>query len=234
MNERTFWRVGAVSGGAFVVLSVLSTFLYPYPPAIDSDPAGILEWAHPHRVGIQAGMVLGAFTGALFVVFVAPLRDRIDAAGDRALGSLLYGSGIAFAAVYVLGVIPLGTLVFMEGQPGGFRDGTVVRLLFDLNWTMFAPAMALGVVFLLSTGIAIVRTEVFSPLLGWASIGVSVPVALLVYISLTFSSYHGGAWTVIGWVGFIGKLAVILWMSLAMARQPKNVNQTSAGAREDT
>ncbi|MGP0077774.1 hypothetical protein, partial [Mycobacterium sp.] len=68
--------MGAVSGGAFVVLSVLSTFLYPYPPAIDSDPAGILEWAHPHRVGIQAGMVLGAFTGALFVVFVAPLRDR--------------------------------------------------------------------------------------------------------------------------------------------------------------
>jgi len=234
MNEPTFRRVGAVSGGAFVVLSVLSTFLYPYPPTIDSDPAAILEWAHPHRVGIQAGMVLGAFTGAVFVVFVAALGDRIDAAGDRALGSLLYGSGIAFAAVYVLGVVPLGTLAFMEGQPGGFGDGTVVRLLFDLNWIMFAPAMALGVVFLLFTGIAIVRTEVFSPLLGWASIGVSVPVALLVYISLTFSSYHAGGWTVIGWVGFVGKLAVILWMSLAMARQPKNVNQTSVDAREDT
>ena len=117
--------------------------------------------------------------------------------------------------------------------PPEVGDGTVVRLLFDLNWIMFAPAMALGVVFLLSTGIAIVRTEVFSPLLGWASIGVSVPVALLVYISLTFSSYHAGGWTVIGWVGFLGKLAVILWMSLAMARQPRNVNQTSAGARED-
>jgi hypothetical protein len=233
MNERTFQRMGAVSGGAFVVLSVLSTFLYPYPPAIDSDPAAILEWARPHRVGIQAGMVLGAFTGASFVVFVASLRDRIDAAGGRALGSLLYGSGIAFAAVYVLGVIPLGTLAFMEGQPGGFGDGTVLRLLFDMNWIMFAPAMALAVVFLLAAGFAIVRTEVFSPLLGWAAIVVSVPVGLLVYISLTFSSYHAGAWNIIGWAGFIGKLAVILWMSLAMFGQPKNVNQTSGAARED-
>jgi len=92
--------------------------------------------------------------------------------------------------------------------------------------------MALGFVFYCPAGIAIVRTEVFSPLLGWASIVVSVPVALLVYISLTFSSYYAGGWTVIGWVGFIGKLTVILWMSLAMARQPKNADRTSAGARK--
>lgn len=233
MNERTWRRAGAWSGVAFVVLSVLSTFLYPYPPAIDSDPIVILQWAHPNRVGIQAGMVLGAFTGALFVIFVAALRDLVDAAGERALGSLLYGSGIAFAAVYVLGAVPLGTLTFMEAQPGGFGDGSVVRLLFDLNWVMFAPAMALAVVFLLAAGIAIVRTEVFSPLLGWAAIVVSFPVALLVYISLTFSSYHAGAWNIVGWVGFIGKLTVILWMSLAMARQPQSVDQTSAGGREN-
>jgi hypothetical protein len=223
MNERTWRRVGALAGGAFVLLSVLSTFLYPYPPAIDSDPAVILEWAHPHRVGIQAGMVLGAFTGALFVVFLVPLRDIVDAAGEKALGSLLYGSGIAFAAVYVLGVIPLGSLVFIEGQPGGFLGGdAVVRLLFDLNYIMFAPGMAVAVVFLLAAGIAIVRTDVFTPLLGWTAIAMSVPVALLVYISLTFSSYHAGAWNIVGWAGFIGKLAVILWMSLAMIRQRKS------------
>lgn len=101
------------------------------------------------------------------------------------------------------------------------------------SWgTGAVPCHGVRLHFLVSTGIAIVRTEVFSPLLGWASIVVSVLVALLVHISLTFSSYHPGGWTVIGWVGFIGKLTVIIWMSLAMARQPKNADRTSAGARK--
>jgi hypothetical protein len=226
MNEQTSRRVGAWAGAAFVVLSVLATFLYPQPPRIDSDPAVILDWVHPHRVGLEAGMVLGVFTGALFVFFVAQLGRRLGAAGSRALGSVLYGSGIAFAAVYALGAVPVATLVFIEGQPGGFGDGALVRLLIDLNQMMLAPAMAFGVVFLVTAGIAIVGTEVFAPWLGWAAIVISVPNAILVATSLTFSSYHAGGWTVMNWAAYIGFLVVILLISVAMNRGPKSIPGT--------
>jgi hypothetical protein len=221
MNDQTWTRVGAGTGALFVLLSVMSTFLYPQPPSIDSSPAVVLDWVRPHRIGLQIGMVCGVFTGALFTLFVAALRHQLNPVGSRVLGSALYGSGIAFSAVYALGVLPTAALVFIDGQPGGFGEGTVVRLLFDLNQMMFAPAMALGVVFLLTAGVAILDTRVLSRLLGWAAILVSVPVAFVVYTALTHSSYHAGGWTIIGWCAFIGFLIVILWTSLAMIRAPK-------------
>jgi hypothetical protein len=227
MVEQTWRRIAAGAGIAFVLLSVLSTFLYPQPPSIDSNPAAVLEWVRAHRIGLQVGMVLGVFTGATFTFFVAALRHRLDAVSSRILGSALYGSGIAFSAVYALGVLPIAGLFFIDGQPGGFGEGTVVRLLFDLNQMMFAPAMALGVVFLLTVGIGILDTRAFSRLLGWAAIVVSVPMALVVYTALTHSSYHAGGWTIIGWFAFIGFLVVILWMSLAMIRAPKTVSLTA-------
>jgi hypothetical protein len=228
MNEQIWRRIGAGAGIAFVLLSVLSTFLYPQPPSIDSDPAVVLEWVRPHRIGLQVGMVLGVFTGAVFTCFVAALRHHLDAVGSRILHSTLYGAGIAFSAVYALGVLPMAALVFIDGQPGGFGEGAVVRLLFDLNQIMFAPAMALAVVFLLTAGIAVLDTGSFSPLLARTAIVVSVPTALVVYTALTHSSYHAGGWTVIGWFAFICFLMVILWMSLAMIRAPKTVARTYA------
>lgn len=227
MNGQTWTRVGAGAGIAFVLLSVLSTFLYPQPPSIDSDPPVVLEWVRPHRIGLQVGTVLGVFTGAVFTSFVAALRHHLDAVGSRILGSTLYGSGMAFSAVYTLGVLPMAALVFIDGQPGGFAYSAVVRMLFDLNQMMFATAMALGVVFLLTAGIAILDTGSFSPLLAWTAIVVSVPTAFVVYTALTHSSYHAGGWTVIGWSAFIGFLIVVLWMSLAMIRAPKTVARTS-------
>jgi hypothetical protein len=218
VDEGIWRRVGAWCGIGYIVLSILSTFLYPQAPRVDSNPAVVLKWAQGHRVGLEAGMAIGIFAALLFLWFVAYLRHRVDPGGGDPLGSVLYGSGVAFVAISVLGGIPYAALVFMAGQPGGVSDGALVRLLNDLGQMLFAPTAGLTAVFLLATGIVIVHSRVFSPTLGWAAIGVSVLNAIEVVTALTFSSYHAGGWTAVAWVSFLGFLAIVLATSIALLR----------------
>lgn len=220
MNDRQWKVLGVSTGVGFVVLSILATFLYPQPPRVDSNPAVVLGWAHGHRVGIEAAMAIGIFAAMLFVGFAVYMKHRLDLAGNDALGSVAYASGIALAAVYALGGIPVATLVFMDGQPGGVTDGSLVRLLIDLNQILFAPAAGLGAVFLLALGVAVINMKaVVSPVIGWAAIVVSLFGAVEVVATLTFSSYHAGAWTAVGWIAYLGFLAVILVGGIALTRE---------------
>jgi hypothetical protein len=167
-------------------------------------------------------MVLGVFASLLLVWFVAHLRNLLDRAGAEALSSVVYGSGMALVAVFALGTVPVATLVFMDGQPGGIGDGALARLLIDLNQTLFAPAAGLAALVLFAAGIAMVSTKVLSPAVGWVAIVVAALDAIEVITSLTFSSYHAGPWTVIGWAAYLGLLVVILLISIAMVREPES------------
>jgi hypothetical protein len=163
-------------------------------------------------------MALGIFAAMLFVGFVVYMHHRLELAGAEALASVAYASGIALAALYAVGCIPVATLVFMDGQPGGITDGSLVRLLIDLNQVLFAPAIGLAAVFVVAFGIAALSMKVASPVIGWAAIVVSGFASVEVVTTLTFSSYHAGAWTAVGWIGFLGFLAVIFVASIALAR----------------
>jgi len=221
MDERTWQRIGAWAGIGFFVLSVLATFLYPQPPRPDSDPAVVLRWAHTHRAGLEAGMALGIVAAMSLVWFVASLRHLLARAGAEALSSVVYGSGMALVAVFALGAAPVATLVFMDGQPGGVNDGAVVRLLIDLNQILFSPAAGLAAVLLLAAGIAMLSTKVLPPAVGWAAIVVAALDGIEVVTSLTFSSYHAGLWTVIGWGGYLGLLVMIPLIGIAGLRRPE-------------
>jgi len=228
MDERTWRRVGAWTGIGYVVLSVLATFLYPQAPRVDSNPAVVLRWAHNHRAGLEAGMVLGIFGALLFLWFVSYLRLRLDGSGHDAMGSVLYGSGIAFVALSVLGGIPYVALVFMDGQPGGLNDSALVRLLNDLGQMLFAPTAGLTAVFLVAVGLMVLTSRILPSALGWAAIVLSVLNAIEVVTALTFSSYHAGAWTAVAWVSFLGFLVIVLATSIAIMRPGRTAPTAAA------
>ena len=78
-------------------------------------------------------------------------------------------------------------------------------------------------VFIGSLGWAIVRGELSVRWLGWLGLVVAAFNAVAVWIGVTFSSYHGKAWLVIGWGAYIGFLVVMLVMSASMLRQRRAV-----------
>jgi hypothetical protein len=221
MDERNWERIGASAGIAFVVLTVLGAFLYPQQPRVDSSAATTLHWVHSHRTAIETGMVLGAFAGGLFLWFVAFLRTALSRAerGSDRLASIVFGSGVAGAAMGLLGLLPNVVLAFMDAQRGGLQDPTIVRMLGDLNSILFGIGVPVLMVFLTALGIGMLGGLIGSRWLGWLSLVAAACNAISVVTSLTFSTYHGAIWTIPAWAAFLGFVVVVLVLSVMMLRR---------------
>jgi len=221
MNDRTFERIGALSGLAFVVLAVLSGFIYPQQPRVDATPAATLAWVHDHRTALQAGMIFDFFAAGVLVWFAGYLHRVLSRAEDgvESLAPIVLGSGIAVAVTTALAALPTTVMAFMEAQPGGLTDLSLVRMLGDLNTIFFSATSVMTAVFLGALGLAMVRGEVARPWIGWLSLVVAAFNALAVWIGVTFSSYHGKGWLVVGWGAYVGFIVVMLVTSASLLRQ---------------
>ena len=220
MEERRWDRIGAFAGIAYVVLSILATFMYPQEPRIDSSAATTLAWVHNHRTGIQAGMILGVFAAGVFVWFIGHLRHVLHRTegGAETLSPIVFGSGIAVAVFAALGAVPVALLAFLDAQPGGLQDGSIVRMLADLGVVLYGVGVVMTAVFACSVAVAILRREMGGAWLGWLSLLVAALNAIAVVTSLTFSTYHGAAWGVPGWGAYLGFLVVVLAVAITMLR----------------
>jgi hypothetical protein len=216
MKPRTYERVGALSGILFVILELLSGFLYPQQPRIDSPPAATLAWVHHHRVALQVGMICGMVGAAVFLWFVGYLRHVLSRAegGAEMLSPIVLGSGVAVAALLAVSTLPVALLAFMDGQTAGVPDATVVRMLADLNIVAFGALSAVTAVFVLSLGLAMRYRQLAAPWLGWVCVVVVICNAVSIWIGVTFNSYHGKVWNPVAFGAFLGFLIVLLGISV--------------------
>ena len=212
MHDRTFERVGAASGLVFVLLAVLSGFIYPQQPRVDATPAMTLAWVHDHRVALQAGMIFDFFAAAALLWFVGYLhRVLVRAEGDdETLAPIVFGSGIGVAITTAMAALPTVVLAFMVAQPGGIGDPSLVRMLGDLNTIFFSVTSVMTAVFLGSLGWAMVRGELVAAL---ARVGRPGRCRLQRHRSLDrrhLQQLPRQGWLVIGWGAYIGFLVVML------------------------
>jgi hypothetical protein len=221
MNDQRFERVGALSGLAFFVLAVLSGFIYPQQPRVDAGPAKTLAWVQDHHTALQAGMIFDFFAAGVLLWFVGYLHRVLRRAeGDvESLSPIVLGAGIGVAITTAIAALPTVVLAFMDAQPGGLSDLSLVRMLGDLNTIFFSVTSIMTAVFLVGLGWAMLRGELGMRWLGWVAVVVAVFNAIAVWIGVTFSSYHGKAWLIIGWGAYVGFLIVMLILSVSMLRQ---------------
>jgi Domain of unknown function (DUF4386) len=219
MDDRTWERLGALAGLGFVVLTLLATFLYPQQPRIDSSPATTLAWVHGHRAALEAGMILGLFGAGLFLWFAAHLRVVLGK--SERLATIVFGSGIAVAIMGALGALPIGLLCIMDAQ-GGVQTPDVVRMLGDSTSVLYGVGVVMTLVFLLSTGAAMLRKELVAPWLGWVAVVAAVLNGIAVVTSMSFATYHGAGWGVPGWGAYLGFVLVVLVTSVSLLRAPRS------------
>lgn len=220
MSDRMFERLGAASGLAFVALALLSGFIYPQQPRVDSSPATTLAWVHNHHVALQAGMIFDCFAAGVLLWFVAYLQRVVgrERSGIEHLAPMVLASGIGISVTTALAALPTVLLAFMDAQPGGIGDPSVIRMLGDLNVVFFAVTSVMTAVFLVALGWAMVRGQFGPTWLGWISLVVAACNVVAVWIGVTFSSYHGHAWLIIGWGAYVGFLIVMLLASGSLLR----------------
>lgn len=223
MNHRAVGRVGAATGLVYVILSLLSGFLYPQQPRNDSPATTTMAWVHGHRVALQVGMLFGLLAAGVLLWFVGVVRTLFDEGGGngRSLAPMVFGAGIAVAVVSALAALPIALLAYMDAQPLGLTDPGVVRMLGDLNIVLFAASSIMAAVFLLALGLSFLRRELPGPIwLGWLSLIVAALNAVVVWVALTFSTYHGKGWNAVGFGAFVGFLVVVLITSVSLMRRP--------------
>ncbi len=223
MRDRTFDRIGALSGLAFFVLAVLSGFIYPQQPRVDSAPAKTVAWVHDHHVALQAGMIFDFFAAGALIWFAGYLfRVLRRAEGDTAsFAPIVLASAIGVSITTAIAALPTVLLAFMDAQPAGLNDLSLVRALGDLNTIFFSATSVMTAGFLAALGWAMLRGELANAWLGWIALLVAAFNCVAVWIGVTFSSYHGHAWLIIGWGAYVGFLVVMLITSVALLRQSR-------------
>jgi Domain of unknown function (DUF4386) len=223
MRDQTFERIGALSGLAYFVLAVLSGFIYPQQPRVDAAPAKTLAWVHDHHVALQAGMIFDFFAAGALLWFAGYLyRVLRNVEGDTAtLAPIVLASGIGVSITTAIAALPTVLLAFMDAQQGGLNDPSLVRALGDLNTIFFSATSVMTAVFLAALGWAMLRAELAMRWLGSIALVVAIFNCIAVWIGVTFSSYHGHAWLIIGWGAYVGFLVVMLILSASMLRRPR-------------
>ena len=166
-------------------------------------------------------MIFDFFAAGVLLWFVGYLHRVLRRAeGDvESLSPIVLGAGIGVAVTTAMAALPTVVLAFMDAQPGGLTDLSLVRMLGDLNTIFFSVTSIMTGVFFAALGWAMVRGELGRGWLGWVALVVAVFNAIAVWIGVTFSSYHGKAWLIIGWGAYIGFLIVMLILSVSLLRR---------------
>jgi hypothetical protein len=212
-----FTRGAPIAGIAFVVLMVVGSMLIgdvPAPDAPARDIANYLADSANHTRNIT-GAYLWVIGALAFLWFLLRLQSDIRTAegGASFLSNLVFGAGVAFAAVWTVSAAAFAAVPYaIELRDAPLSDPDLVRVLPALGRLLLLHGGGFaGLLVLLATSITIFRTGVFPRWLAWLGI-VAAIVLVFDVIYLTIFPF----WT---WV-FIA--------SIVMLRRRKETATTAA------
>lgn len=197
MRRSNAWMV-PLTGVAFVVLGIVSFIIMGEPKSADDPVEQIVGFYTDNKDQVMISTMVGVAATVLLVFFAAYLRTVLRRAeGEPEMLALLSFIGLVVVAV---GFAIDGTISFALADRADDIDPTAVQALQALWDNDFVPIILGVLIFLWSTGIAVIRTKVFPVWLGWL---------MLVLGVLGF--------TPIGFVAAIGAALIVLGLSITLA-----------------
>lgn len=209
-NDRS--RFAPLTGLVFFVLAIVAFAIGGEPPDPSDDSAQeIVDFYVDEDSSQMFSAAIEAIAGTFFVFFAGSLRRVLrDAEGPG--GTL---SAVSFAGAIILGLALAidGTITFALAETADDIDPAAVQALSALWHNDFLP-FAMGIqIFLLATGISVVRHGALPKWMGW----------LLILIAVI-------AVTPIGFAAFIatGILVAVISVLLTMRARPAGAPPASA------
>lgn len=185
-------RIAALTGVAFVVVVIIAAIIGGEPPDAESPVQEIVDHYADNKTSIQVGAFVGVAAMVLLVFFGAYLGSVLrDAEGRSGILPALTLIGAAIVAVGFAIDVTI-TIALTEAvddiEPAGVQ---ALQALWDND---FVP-IALGIlVFLIATGLSILRHGALPKWLGWAAL----VLAVIGFTPLGFVAFIGtGIWIAI-------------------------------------
>jgi hypothetical protein len=203
MDKWSADRLAATSGIAFVVLFVVAFFSATEPPD-SSDPNS--EWVSyftdHHRATLVAGVLLAAAI-MFFLWFAGSLGAALRDAGERRLGLVAFGGGVATAAVGLTISAIQGALAYRIAIDSPANVKAFVDLFYVGGcFISFPIAVTIG-----ATAIAAYRSGTFPRLWAWVS-----AVAAIVMVSGGGALAHSGFYRPDGPWAFVTLVVFLVWV----------------------
>ena len=200
------WLV-PLTGGAFIVLCIVSFIVGCEPKSADEPVGEIVNFYVDNKDSVEAGAFIGVAATVLLVFFGAYLRRFLRAgAGEGEMLSLISFVGIAIVAV---GFAIDTTILIALSEAADDINPIAVQSLQALWDNDFVP-LALGVLlFLWGTGLSVIRSGVLPKWLGWVMLVLGV-------LGLT----------PIGFVSAVGAAILVLVLSILLSVRARSAPMT--------
>jgi hypothetical protein len=189
-----------LTGVLVVILVALGLILPGEPPGADSSAQDIVSHYTDSKDSVMAGAIMLGFAALFLLFFAGSLRVALRRAeGDPGACSAV---ALAGAAVFAVGIAIDATISTALAEAVDDLEPSAVQGLQALWDNDYVPILVGQMVFLIASGISIVRHRTLPVWLGWAAIviGVVSPVevvgipAVLVWIlivSVTLAMREG-------------------------------------------
>jgi len=210
MKTRSRQWIAPLTGTGFIVLAIVAIVVGGQPKDAKHPAREIVQWYIDNKDAVSVSAFIGMAGVVLLIFFGAHLRRVLRAADDD--GEIL--SLIAFLGVAIVGVgLAIDTTIQIainatadDISPVGVQ---ALQALYDND---FVP-IALGVIlFLVATGLSVIRTGVLPKWLGW------VMLALVVL-----------AFTPIGFVSALGSALLVLVLSIMLTLRTRTPSTVVTG-----
>src|SRR3954447_10268094 len=213
-------RLAGAGGIAFAVLVAGSNIAVPNPPAWDASGSELSTFVHDHHTALALTVATFAITAPALVAFVAGFVGRIfRSERNEARLPAVIGAGGALLICVLFSTVVVSRLVLLalDGSANGSAP------LMELAWHLEAAAFVLNMV---AIGIAVFGFGIAGATAGllptWFRGGGIPGLAAGILAALQASAVVNGAngWQ-IGFVAFLGWLALLLVAGTRMVRDPR-------------
>jgi hypothetical protein len=188
-----------LTGVALIVVVILGFAIGGEPPSADSSPEEIVDFYVDNDGQVMFGAALEGLAATLLLFFAGFLRQVLRAAEGE--GHMLSAVAMAGATVIAVGLAFDATLSFALAETAEDIEPASVQTLQALWDNDFMPLAVGFQVFLLASGISILRHAALPKWLGW----VAIVLGVIAITPIGFVAATAGAiWILI--VGVIGAL----------------------------
>jgi hypothetical protein len=185
---RREWWV-PLTGIAFIVVAIVGAIIAGEPPDADSPVQEIVDHYTDNKDAIVAGSFVGAAAGVLLVFFGAYLRSVLSAAEGP--GGILSALALVGTAVVAVGLAIDITISIALAEAVDDIEPAAVQALQALWDNDFVPLALGSLIFLISTGLSILRHGALPKWLGW----VALVLAVIGFTPIGFVAFIGtGLW----------------------------------------